>query len=93
MQASNSASKALPITSSTTFSFVNSKLRNKHITASTNFQSVHPYTVMAMPLYASQNNLKDNVLSSMSSKKSSNRHSVGMEPSLMKVPKAMLKSN
>ena len=94
IKASNSATKTLSGAngaSSTAFSFINSKLRNKHITASTNFQSVHPYTVMAMPLHSSQNNLKETGLLSMSSaatkKGGSNRPSLMGDPSLTKMTK------
>jgi len=105
VQISNSASKANfklkqgPVASSSqlTFSFLNSKARGKQQTSASNFQSVHPYTVMAIPPnYSSQLNLKESsTLSSMSStlKKASNRQNCVADPSLQKVPKAFIKSH
>ena len=60
-----------------TFSFVNSKVLSKAQTSQTiNLQSVHPYTVMALPLHSSQINLKDSA-GVNPNKKSSQRNSLG----------------
>ena len=83
------------------------KLGSTAAASGTQLTSVHPYTVMAMPLHSiSQHNLKETVLAkigagntsstaAIGTRKSSTRHSIGSNDpsSLTKMPKAFVKSH